>query len=134
MAYMKSAIDNAELLSLTKNEDASTSLFVKIFVGEDNSWLKGHFPNYPILPGVAELDMVFVLAKKYLNLEIKDKALNFPNIKFTKPIIPPTDIFIKLVLSGNKDSLAFSIRSSLEDNPEVVSYCESKVKLTSESN
>ena len=64
---------------------------IDMVVDGDLLWFDGHFPNFPILPGVVQLDWALAFAREYLALdaettrefEVKYKAGIFPGDRIT---------------------------------------------------
>ena len=101
---MKSCI---ECSLKSKTHDEQQGEFVFCFdSGEDT--FKGHFPDYPILPGVFQLEMV-----RFCCEQITETRLNITRIvraSFTRPILPEEDILVTVELeSDNKTVYAKSI-------------------------
>ncbi|MDR2860461.1 MAG: hypothetical protein LBV66_01340 [Elusimicrobiota bacterium] len=79
----------------------------------DNDFIafKGHFPNYPILPGIVQIEMALFCIKKLLNndsLQLKEVS----KIKFIKPIFPNVKLFLSIV--QNEDKFNITVKSSDE--------------------
>lgn len=54
---------------LLSNMDGSATgeISADIIVGPDSLWFDGHFPGFPVLPGIAQLGMVFDLLGNFLS-------------------------------------------------------------------
>lgn len=65
----------------------------------------GHFPDFPILPGVVQLDWAVYFAQEYLRLD--QPVLRVERLKFTCPIIPNTSLRISLSYDADKSSVDF---------------------------
>ena len=115
--------DDIELL-FTSDNAAETEGFAGLRVEEviertDNSvslvfsipdtcpYFDGHFPGYPILPAVAQMDLIIRFASKYLGTGIAVSQIR--RMKFVKLIKPFTTILLKL--EKNKDTLSFNLSS-----------------------
>ncbi len=59
-----------------------------IHVPSDSPWFDGHFPGEPILPGVAQIGMVFDAIRKARNQNLKISSVH--RVRF-KRIIRPDD-------------------------------------------
>ncbi|MDR2772986.1 MAG: hypothetical protein LBB93_05920 [Elusimicrobiota bacterium] len=62
---------------------------------------KGHFPTYPILPGIVHIEIVLFCIRKMLakpNINIKE----IKKIKFIKPIPPATQVCVEIARTQNK--------------------------------
>lgn len=75
--------------SLTNIKRSSSNEIIADAVTSDNSpWFSGHFPGEPILPGVAQLGMVFDSIKQACGINLKISGVK--RVKF-KRIIKPGD-------------------------------------------
>jgi 3-hydroxymyristoyl/3-hydroxydecanoyl-(acyl carrier protein) dehydratase len=95
------------LLNLTQSE--KNEIFADIHVPPDSPWFRGHFPGEPILPGVAQLGMVFDAISKAQNQDLKVSSVR--RIRF-KQIIRPDDqlTIIATPMKQNDGSYSFRIR------------------------
>jgi 3-hydroxyacyl-[acyl-carrier-protein] dehydratase len=82
------------------------------FVAGDSPWFSGHFPGNPVLPGIAQLSLVFDLVRR-----IKGEGLKISRVRRVrfKQVIRPDDRF-KVVLKQNSgDGYSYSFKIMLED-------------------
>ena len=67
---------------------------------KDHAIFKGHFPDFPILPGVVQVEMmaqalsfvVFLVYKKPMDLKMDVALLSITEAKFRKPVLPEMDL------------------------------------------
>lgn len=79
----------------------------------NSSWFSGHFPGDPILPGIAQLNMVVDLISKSEGNSLCITGLS--RVKFRK-IVRPGELLDIHVTSGNKkNQYTFKITSGNED-------------------
>lgn len=90
------------IISSTKTEQARVTLC--LFIPKDIIFFQGHFPQIPILPGVAQVDWAMFFAKKNLNIATENYK-SIEQIKFTNIIKPDTTLFLSL--KSENDSLTF---------------------------
>ena len=115
-------IDTISMTSATGRENwhslkllpsqGSTPVVAEAKVPTGSPWFSGHFPGEPILPGIAQIALVF----EAIGLA-KGKGLKISGLKRTrfKQIIEPDDE-IKLYASPQKDNdLAYSFRIMVRD-------------------
>jgi 3-hydroxymyristoyl/3-hydroxydecanoyl-(acyl carrier protein) dehydratase len=67
---------------------ASNELCADIQISPDSPWFSGHFPGDPILPGIAQLGMVFDAINQSSNQHMKITSVS--RVRF-KQIIRPND-------------------------------------------
>ena len=96
-----------ELTRSDKNE-----IEADIQVPSDSPWFDGHFPGEPILPGVAQIGMVFDAIKKARNQDLKISSVR--RVRF-KRIIRPDDR-LKIIAAPLKQEIdAYSFRILIQD-------------------
>jgi 3-hydroxyacyl-[acyl-carrier-protein] dehydratase len=70
--------------------------------------LEGHFPDYPILPGVVQIEMmaqaasflvIHCLEKPVEEAKLEVQLLGVDSARFRKPVIPPMDLEIHATLN-----------------------------------
>ena len=76
-------------------------------------WFSGHFPDDPILPGIAQLKMVadLVARSKQGNLRMTGVS----RVKFRKIVRPEEVLDIRVTGGNKKDQYNFKITSGAED-------------------
>ncbi len=69
---------------------------------KDHAIFKGHFPDYPILPGVVQVEMmaqttsflVFLIHKDPMSMKMDVALLGVNEARFRKPVLPEMDLKI----------------------------------------
>lgn len=99
--------------------------------------LEGHFPGFPILPGVVQIEMM-AQAASFLALNCLEKPieqskldvqlLSVESAKFRKPIIPPMDLEIHSVLSKVRGPMQM-YDCEIFSNGELISQCSVMASL-----
>jgi 3-hydroxymyristoyl/3-hydroxydecanoyl-(acyl carrier protein) dehydratase len=86
----------AEILD---SEISACSATLTLLIKDNLCYFSGHFPSFPILPGVVQIEW----AVKYLGefLHIHTPVLSIERLKFTNPIQP--NMHVKLHLTKNTD-------------------------------
>lgn len=69
-------------------------------------WFRGHFPDQPVLPGVAQLHWVNHFARELLGLE--DVFSGMQSVKFIHPAVPGQTLRLELAWSAAKNRLRFT--------------------------
>jgi 3-hydroxymyristoyl/3-hydroxydecanoyl-(acyl carrier protein) dehydratase len=99
------------LVELTKTEKDEVSAQVTTKPG--SPWFSGHFPDNPILPGIAQLDMVAdCIAAAWENMVT---MTGVSRIKFRKIVRPGEPLDIRATWDKKKGQYAFQVTSRDED-------------------
>ncbi|MFC1889397.1 hypothetical protein ACFL4G_06530 [Thermodesulfobacteriota bacterium] len=83
----------------------------------DSAWFDGHFPNRPILPGVALLGLIErAIESQNQTADIPFFIDSFRRVKFKKPVESEVDLLISLLprKQGPVREYSFTIRASEE--------------------
>ncbi len=74
-------------------------------VDADITDFEGHFPGYPLLPGVTQIDWAIFYGKKILNCGSRFAGMEV--IKFQEPILPNSVVLLTLTWHADKQKLHF---------------------------
>lgn len=80
---------------------------IDLIFPEHSNFFKGHFPNFPILPGVVSLYFVTFFADEFFKTGMSPQVIR--KIKFSKLIFPNKKVILRLV--NSEKSVAFEIFS-----------------------
>lgn len=105
-----------EIISKSESE-----VVIKVSIPSDSDYFDGHFPDFPILPAVAQVDLVVHFASEYFGIPIGVKEIK--RIKFSEKILPDSVLLFKIRFDSEKSKLSFEIKS--ED--ESVIYSSGKI-------
>ena len=94
------------MTELMQNEIAMEMTF-----HHDSPWFSGHFPDNPILPGIAQLSIVFEAVRNAAKNELK--ILGFKRVKF-KQIIKPDDKLEIKAIQDERDASTYSFTISVK--------------------
>jgi 3-hydroxyacyl-[acyl-carrier-protein] dehydratase len=83
-----------------------------IHVPSDSPWFDGHFPGEPILPGVAQIGMVFDAIRKAHNQDLIISGVR--RVRF-KRMIRPDDRLKIIATPMKKEMNAYSFRILIQD-------------------
>ena len=100
------------------NRSAENEISADIRVPSDSPWFDGHFPGEPILPGVAQIGMVFDTIKKAHNQEFMVSSVR--RVRF-KRIIRPDDQLKIIAVPLKQETDSYSFRILIQD--ETVCSC-----------
>ena len=83
------------------------SLVIELTINASMPCFEGHFEGHPIMPAVAQLHVVQMLAKKHFTW--LKQAMGMRRLKFSSPIQP--DAVIRLDMTAGSDRLTFRLSS-----------------------
>lgn len=93
------------IISRDQGEDGSISAEVRVPSGSD--WFDGHFPGCPVLPGIAQLCVVYDIIRQSLQSTVRVSEVN--NIRFKQMIVPGDYLIVKAELRSEGGRYAFRI-------------------------
>lgn len=93
-------------------ESDALSASADLHVSEDLVVFDGHFPDAPIVPGVAQVDWVLALASERLPVPARTRFHRLDTLKFQSVIRPGSTIRMALTWQPEKHSLAFRLTSA----------------------
>jgi hypothetical protein len=73
----------------------------------ESGYFDGHFPQFPVLPAVAQFELVVRFANRYLCTGLNVKSAK--RLKFTAPVLPGYPLRMELQKTGK--TIAFTIKS-----------------------
>lgn len=82
---------------------------LKFKATEKLPYFEGHFPEWPILPGVAQVQMVLTEAARYLKTPLAVSSVN--NLKFMSVIRPETVLALHVDFDAEKLTMKFRLTS-----------------------
>jgi len=98
---------------INNTDDSRTDeLSVDIQVPPESSWFSGHFPGEPILPGIAQLGMVFDAIKRWAGQDFKLTGIR--RVRF-KLVIRPDDPLRLTVKPQKNDAWAYDFRIQVRE-------------------
>jgi 3-hydroxyacyl-[acyl-carrier-protein] dehydratase len=101
-----------EVNTITPNEIEALA-----YVPTDSSWFLGHFPNEPILPGIALIYMAqqaIIQDAAAKGEEITLKALR--RVRFTQPVRPGESLKINVTIEEADGKTLFNFKVAHEEN------------------
>lgn len=72
-----------------------------------SDFFDGHFPEYKLLPAVAQFEVVTRFSRKYFGTQRWVPSIK--RIKFSAPIRPDTKIHLELTYKAEKQSVTFNL-------------------------
>jgi 3-hydroxymyristoyl/3-hydroxydecanoyl-(acyl carrier protein) dehydratase len=91
-----------------QNRSESPDLGADVHIDAASPWFRGHFPGRPVLPGIAQMGMVFDLIQQDFNQPVRLTAVS--RVRFKQLILPDDRIRIEVTPKANKTGMyAFRI-------------------------
>ena len=84
------------------------SLQLTLYIPGELPYFQGHFPDYPLLPGVIQLEWALDFAAEYLHIE-HGHISRIDQLKFSQPVLPETQL--QLLLQHYPGRLYFEYRN-----------------------
>lgn len=78
-------------------------------VSADHRYFQGHFPNLPILPGVAQVHWATLYTRKYFG--VTTPVTSIQRLKFVQPVAPETSVQYRLNYDSARARLDFVFES-----------------------
>ena len=86
------------------------SVSLEFSIPESSDFFDGHFPEFKLLPAVAQFEVVTRFSRKYFNTQRYVPAIK--RIKFSNPIRPDTNVHLDLEYRAEKSSVNFSMQDT----------------------
>ncbi len=99
-------IHNEQVIS--REENAVTLEFV---IPATSDFFDGHFPEYKLLPAVAQFEIITRFSRKYFGTQ--RYVPNIKRIKFSAPIKPDTKINLEIIYKKEKGTVTFNMQDAL---------------------
>lgn len=103
--YMASNVHNIE--NETVLERADNKIVLKFVIPASSDFFDGHFPEYKLLPAVAQFEIITRFSRKYFGTQRYIPSIR--RIKFSAPIRPDTTIRLDLTHNVEKGSVSFTM-------------------------
>jgi 3-hydroxymyristoyl/3-hydroxydecanoyl-(acyl carrier protein) dehydratase len=95
---------------LTESRTADGDVRLRLFVPAELNLFAGHFPGFPLLPGVAQIHWAAQLGAERFAIESGFSRLL--NIKFQKPVLPDSELELLLKWDAARRQLSFTYDSA----------------------
>lgn len=80
---------------------------LEFVIPASSDFFDGHFPEYKLLPAVAQFEVVTRFSRKYFDTQRWVPSIK--RIKFSAPIRPDTKIHLELTYKAEKQSVTFNL-------------------------
>lgn len=94
-------------------EQTNDAVRAQVTTDPQSPWFSGHFPGDPILPGIAQLQMVTNVIAQARNKDLR--LVDLTRIKFKKLIRPGDILDIHALAASKENTYTFRISSKQED-------------------
>ncbi|SMS00123.1 (3R)-hydroxymyristoyl-ACP dehydratase [Vibrio mangrovi] len=115
--------------TLLTTDIQSDSVTLALSLDADIVYFSGHFTQFPLLPGVTQIDWAVHYAREYLNLSGLFQGIEV--VKFQEPIYPNTQVILTLEWDESKEKLTFRYTSAHEHESSPKVHASGKIKLRS---
>ena len=116
---------------MTVDSTSQNTLSATMAFHHDSPWFAGHFPDHPILPGIAQLSVVWDLICRSTKEKLCVKE--FKRVKFRQIIHPQDQLEIQAVPSRTEpDTYSFTIKAKGETACQGVITVRSKSTIFTE--
>ena len=92
---------------------APNDIRARVVVDHDSPWFSGHFPDHPILPGIAQLKMVADVIARARQERLGIKRLH--RVKFKRIVGPGEQLDIHATATNTGGLYSFRITHETED-------------------
>lgn len=83
------------------------TVVLEFVIPASSDFFDGHFPEYKLLPAVAQFEVVTRFSRKYFGTQRWVPSIK--RIKFSAPIRPDTKIHLELTYKAEKQSVTFNL-------------------------
>lgn len=101
-------IKDEQVVKQSENEIA-----LEFLIPASCDFFDGHFPEYKLLPAVAQFEIITRFSRKYFGTQ--RYVPNIKRIKFSAPIRPDTKIHLALTYKKDKGTVTFNMADANED-------------------
>lgn len=84
-----------------------TNVVLEFVIPASSDFFDGHFPQYKLLPAVAQFEVITRFSRKYFGTQ--RYVPNIKRIKFSAPIKPGTNIHLELTYKKEKSTVTFNM-------------------------
>lgn len=96
-------VENEKIVEKTEN-----SIALEFIIPESSDFFDGHFPEFKLLPAVAQFEIVTRFSRKYFGTDRAVPAIR--RIKFSNPIRPESQLHLEIKYNREKSSVSYTLR------------------------
>ncbi len=116
----------AETVMQRRENDSILEVELEVKIPATSDYFDGHFPEFKLLPAVAQIDMVAHFAERYFG--VMPFVAEVKRFKFSEKILPDTVVIFKLKFDGEKNRVTFE----LTDYSDSITYASGNYEAKKE--
>lgn len=97
----------AETVMTRSENDGVLKVELEVEIPETSDYFDGHFPDFKLLPAVAQIDLVAHFAQRYFGTDLAIPEIK--RFKFSDKILPNTITVFKISFDSTKNKISFEI-------------------------
>ena len=82
-------------------------IILKLNITEESDFFDGHFPQFKLLPAVAQFEVITRLSGVYFGT--KRIVPDIRRIKFSSPILPGAEVLLEMKFNTEKSTLTYTM-------------------------
>ncbi len=102
-----SEFNNHDIKDETVISKDENSVILEFSIPGTSDFFDGHFPEYKLLPAVAQFEIITRFSRKYFGTQ--RYVPNIKRIKFSAPIRPESKINLELTFKKDKNLISFTM-------------------------
>lgn len=97
----------AETVLLRRENGSNIEVELEVLIPGTSDYFDGHFPEFKLLPAVAQIDLVAHFAERYFGTKVSIPDIK--RFKFSDKLLPDSTVVFKLKFEGEKSRISFEI-------------------------
>jgi 3-hydroxymyristoyl/3-hydroxydecanoyl-(acyl carrier protein) dehydratase len=96
-------------------EQTADTVILEIFVPASSDYFDGHFPDFKLLPAVAQFELAVRFSARFFGTPVT--VTHSKRIKFMAPVRPDSTILLELKQDAARKTVSFQLTDSLDKTP-----------------
>ena len=93
-------------------EKSENKVILKVKICAESDYFDGHFPQFKLLPAVAQIDLLVHYAQKYFGLPLSTPSIK--RFKFSGKILPDTTVLFNISFDSEKRRVSFEVTDAAD--------------------
>lgn len=93
-------------------EKSESKVLLKVKIDAASDYFDGHFPQFKLLPAVAQIDLLVHYAAKYFALPFSTPSIK--RFKFSGKILPDTTVLFNISFDSEKSRVSFELTDAAD--------------------